>query len=181
MFPQITRFFWGDIDLRWFPEACLSHPRGAKGFYTVQHFIEGQTMPGSGVLDIVEWRQNKLTGKAMNGTTPLEMADALAKNAAEALRGVAELRRSQGQNKELRLTLGDMEAMGHLGNYYAAKIRAATELALFDKPPRWNSANRRCATCNSRWITGSDTPTSTRCSTSSRSCTTAWAGWTFPG
>jgi hypothetical protein len=133
VFPQITRFFWGDIDVRWFPEACLSHPRGAKGFYTVQHFIEGQTMPGSGVLDIVEWRQNKLTGKTMNGTTPLEVADALAKHAAEALRGVAELRRSQGQNKELRLTLGDMEAMGHLGNYYAAKIRAATDLALFDK------------------------------------------------
>lgn len=90
-------------------------------------------MPGSGVLDIVEWRQNKLTGKTMNGTTPLEVADALAKHAAEALRGVAELRRSQGQNKELRLTLGDMEAMGHLGNYNAAKIRAATDLALFDK------------------------------------------------
>ena len=42
----MTRFFWGDIDLRWFPEACLSHPR-YKGFYTVKHFVEGETMPGS--------------------------------------------------------------------------------------------------------------------------------------
>ena len=40
--PQVTRFFWGDIDLKWFPEACLSHPRH-KGFYTVKHFIEGET------------------------------------------------------------------------------------------------------------------------------------------
>ena len=35
--PQITRFFWGDIDLKWFPEASLSHPsRG--GYYTIRHF-----------------------------------------------------------------------------------------------------------------------------------------------
>ena len=133
VFPQITRFFWGDIDLRWFPEACLSHPRSAKGFYTVQHFIEGQTMPGSGVLDIVEWRHHKLAGQAMNGTSPLEVADLLAKHSTEALRMISELRRSQGQNKELRLTLDDMESMAHLGDYYAAKIRGAAELALFDK------------------------------------------------
>jgi len=49
VFPEITRFFWGDIDVRWFPEACLSHPR-AKGFYTVQHFVEGDTMPEAAFL-----------------------------------------------------------------------------------------------------------------------------------
>ena len=54
VFPEITRFFWGDIDLRWFPEACLDHPKAAKGFYTVAHFMDGETMPGSGTLDIVE-------------------------------------------------------------------------------------------------------------------------------
>jgi hypothetical protein len=133
VFPQITRFFWGDIDLRWFPEACLSHPRSAKGFYTVQHFVEGQTMPGAGVLDIVEWRQGKLAGRAPDGVTPLEIADTLARNAAQALSLVAELRRIRSDSKELRLTLGDMEAMAHLGNYYAAKIRGAAELSLFDR------------------------------------------------
>jgi hypothetical protein len=34
--------------------------------------------------------------------------------------------------KELRLTLGDIEAMAHLGLYYAEKVRAAADLALFD-------------------------------------------------
>jgi hypothetical protein len=34
--------------------------------------------------------------------------------------------------KELRLTLGDIEAMSDLARYYAAKIRGAAELALFD-------------------------------------------------
>ena len=38
VFPLITRFFWGDIDLRWFPEACLSHPRH-RGYYTARHFV----------------------------------------------------------------------------------------------------------------------------------------------
>jgi hypothetical protein len=133
VFPQITRFFWGDIDVRWFPEACLSHPRGAAGFYTVKHFIEGQTMPGSGVLNIVDWRQRLTAGQEMNGVTPPQVADGLAESAEKSLKMVAELRTRQGSNKELRLTLGDMEAMADLANYYAEKIRGADDLALFDK------------------------------------------------
>ena len=58
-FPHITRFFWGDIDVKWFPEACLSNP-SHKGYYTVRHFIEGGTMPGAGVLNIMEWRASTL-------------------------------------------------------------------------------------------------------------------------
>jgi hypothetical protein len=133
IFPQITRFFWGDIDVRWFPEACLSHPRGAAGFYTVKHFIEGATMPGSGILNIVDWRERTLGNRAMEGITPLQVADALTEDASKTLRMVGELRGRQGTNEELRLTLGDMEAMAELGNYYAEKIRGAAELALFDK------------------------------------------------
>lgn len=130
--PQITRFFWGDIDLKWFPEASLSHPR-YRGFYTVQHFVEGQTMPSSGILDIVEWRQRMLAGQPMNGVTPLQVAESLAKSATTTLKSVAELRGTKGMSKELISTLGDLEAMAHLGNYYAAKIRGAAELALFDR------------------------------------------------
>jgi len=136
VFPQITRFFWGDIDLRWFPEACLSHPKAAKGFYTVQNFIEGSTMPGAGVLSVTEWRRKKLAGAPMNGVTPLEIANALAATGSNSLRMLAGLRSKQGVNEELRLTLGDIEAMAHLANYYAAKIRGATDLALFDKSGR---------------------------------------------
>jgi hypothetical protein len=35
-------------------------------------------------------------------------------------------------SKELRLTLQDIEAMSHLGNYYASKIRGAVQLHLFE-------------------------------------------------
>ena len=133
IFPEITRFFWRDIDMMWFPEANLSHPIWYSGFYTVKHFIEGGTIPESGILNIVEWRKRRLAGQPMGGITPIEVADALAKSADTTLRMAAELRAKQGTNKELRLTLGDLEAMAHLGNYYAAKIRGACELAMFDK------------------------------------------------
>jgi hypothetical protein len=36
-------------------------------------------------------------------------------------------------NKELRLTLGDIKAMAYLGYYYSEKIAGATNLALFNK------------------------------------------------
>jgi hypothetical protein len=127
--PQVTRFFWGDIDLKWFPEACLSHPRH-KGFYTVKHFMEGESMPGAGVLNIRTWRDRLRDGKPMEGITPLQVAAALQEHAAATMKLVAELR--PANTKELRLTLGDYEAMAHLGNYYAEKILGAAQLALYD-------------------------------------------------
>jgi hypothetical protein len=132
-FPYITRFFWGDIDVKWFPEAC----RRKSGFYTVRHFIEGETMPGAGVLNIIEWRAHFLTDKKFNGVTPLEIAATLEANASNALRAMPQLRRAAvtpaGSAKEYTATLDDIEAMSHLGLYYAAKIRGACDLALFDK------------------------------------------------
>ncbi len=131
VFPELTRFFWGNIDLKWLPEACLSHPTH-KGFYTVRHFIEGEGMPESGNLTIREWRERLLAKQPMDGVGPLEVADNLRRHAERARRAVAELRPKQGPNKELRLTLGDIEAFGALGLYYAEKIEAACALALFD-------------------------------------------------
>jgi hypothetical protein len=120
--PRATTFSWGDIDVKWFPEGCTGHPNG-RGFYTVEKFMHGESMPGSGVLSIADF----LKGKP--GMTPQQVADELKANAAAALDLVAGLR--PVKNKELRLTLGDCEAMAHLGNYYAEKILGATDLALF--------------------------------------------------
>jgi hypothetical protein len=131
VFPEITRFFWGNIDLRWLPEACLSHPTH-KGYYTVRHFIEGEGMPGSGNLTIREWRERWLAQQPMDGTSPLEVAANLRRHAGAAQQSVTNLRPRQGSNKELRLTLGDIEAFAHLGFYYADKIEGACDLALFD-------------------------------------------------
>ncbi len=132
-FPYISRFFWGDIDVKWFPEAC----RRKNGFYNVRQFIEGETMPGAGVLNIIEWRTHFLTDKQFDGTTPLEIAATLQANGSNALAALPQLRRASvapaASAKEYAATLGDIEAMSQLGLYYAAKIRGACDLALFDK------------------------------------------------
>lgn len=131
-FPYITRFFWGAIDLLWFPEAC----RRKEGFYNVRHFVEGGTMPGAGVLNIREWRTGFLSGKMPPGVTPLEIAATLEVNATRALQALPGLRQATvapAAAREYAATLGDIEAMAHLGHYYAAKIRGACELALFDQ------------------------------------------------
>jgi hypothetical protein len=132
MFPYITRFFWGDIDLKWFPEAC----RRKTGFYTVRNFMEGGTMPGAGVLNIIEWRKGVLAKKQPEGVTPTEIAAMLHSSASGALAALPELGRATvtpaASAKEYAATLGDIEAMSHLGLYYAAKIRGACDLALFD-------------------------------------------------
>jgi hypothetical protein len=138
VFPEITRFHWGNIDLRWLPEACLSHPRH-KGFYTVRHFVEGECMPGEANLNIREWREGVLRQTAPQGVTPPQVAGNLRQHAAEALRGVAHIRKlpsASSPAKELRLTLGDIESFAHLGRYYAAKIDAACALALYDATTR---------------------------------------------
>jgi hypothetical protein len=57
-------------------------------------------------------------------------------------------------NRELRLTLGDYEAMAHLGNYYAEKILGATQLALYDStgaPERKQEAIAHLTTALDQW------------------------------
>lgn len=129
--PLITRFFWGDIDLKWFPEACWSHPRrkGGGGFYTVRHFMEGNTMPGSGVRCIRDWRADP---KAQ-GTSPLAIARTLDSAASDAFAAIEVLKESAPDDLELQKTLHDCEALARLGRYYADKIFGACSLALFDQ------------------------------------------------
>ncbi|MGC8887015.1 MAG: carbohydrate-binding family 6 protein [Verrucomicrobiia bacterium] len=130
--PQVTRFFWQDIDLKWFPEACLSHPRH-KGFYTVQHFIEGQTMPSSGIMNILDYRDALLNKKVVTGITPAEVAENLKNYSHSALRIISEVKTNfNNASVELRETIGDIKAVSYLGEYYSEKIVGAINLALYD-------------------------------------------------
>jgi hypothetical protein len=130
--PLTTRFFWGDIDLKWYPEACLRHP-GSKGFYTVRHFMEGSSMPGAEVLCIRDWRARPAAGQPAKQTTPLDIAKALDGAATETRASLDALRDAAKEDAELRKTVNDCEALAWLGRYYAAKIRGACALALFDQ------------------------------------------------
>ena len=131
--PLITRFFWGDIDVKWFPEGCV-RGLGHKGYLNVLDFAEGESMPGAGVLDIRQWRANLLAGRPMEGTTPLQIADALEGAGREALQSVSVLRAEtpRAHAVEFRKTLVDCESLGWLARFYAEKIRAACDLGLFD-------------------------------------------------
>jgi hypothetical protein len=152
--PQTTRFFWGDIDLKWYPEASLSHPN-QHGYYTVRNFVENDAMPDAGVLNVREWRFRVLNNKPMDGQTPPQVADALSGYSAETMRLLAELRRAaDAKDRELALTLGDYQAMAHLGDYYAEKIRAACDLALFDRSgdaAKRDSAVKHLETALTHW------------------------------
>jgi hypothetical protein len=135
--PQTTRFFWRDTDLNWLPEACARTDRTAgtgTHLYSVAEFMNGVTMPNAQILNIRQWRHRITNGVAMEATTPLEVADALAGFANSTLTLTRELRAEPTNlsTHELRQTIGDNEAMAHLGTYYAEKIRGACALALFD-------------------------------------------------
>ncbi|HWA86172.1 MAG TPA: hypothetical protein VG710_08125 [Opitutus sp.] len=131
--PLITRFFWGDIDVKWYPEGCV-RGLGHKGYLNVLDFAEGESMPGANVLNIRQWRANLLAGRPMNGTTPLQIADALEGAGREALQAVSSLHPQTPSNHavEFRKTLVDCESLGWLALFYAEKTRAACDLGLFD-------------------------------------------------
>lgn len=133
IFPWITRFVWGDIDLKWFPEANISHPTH-KGFFTVADYIEREPMPGSNIRNIYLWAKYRHEGRVDSLQSPLAVADTIARHAAEALAGLKELpTRKAGSFTQTDQTLGDIEAFAHIGNYYATKLKAACSLAQFDQ------------------------------------------------
>jgi hypothetical protein len=127
IFPLLTRFYWGALDFEWYPEACWSSP----GFETVQNFITPRWDPMQSSEDgdrpLLMSIKQYVNGDAANGRlNPEQVADLLQQYADDGLTRIQTL--SPGTNKELRLTLGDIKAMGHLGRYYAEKIRGATDL-----------------------------------------------------
>jgi hypothetical protein len=128
--PLMTRFYWGDLDFRWYPEASWSRD----GFATVQDLIDPKYNPMSatedGQLPRIMSVRAFVDGEAPDGRlTPLDVAVGLDRHADTALRHTARLTASS--DKELRLTLGDIRAMAWLGRYYAAKIRGAVDLCRY--------------------------------------------------
>ena len=129
--PLVNRFHWNDWDFMWAVEGCMDSGRG---FHTVDDFIKGKPMERSGMISIPEFVDLRLAERPVNQTTPVQVAQQLRKHAADTLSVLAQLRRKTPQpGKELRLTLADVEAMAHLGNYYSAKILGAVELCAFRK------------------------------------------------
>ena len=94
-----------------------------------------------------------VNGDAANGRlNPEQVADLLQQYADEGLTRIQAL--SPGTNKELRLTLGDIKAMAHLGRYYAEKIRGATDLYRYQSTwltDHYTNARVHLITASNHW------------------------------
>jgi hypothetical protein len=138
VYPITTGFHWGDLDFKWYIEACFSKPGSAEtasGFHDVNRFITLGTHPDTNYVSIPDYVDAVAEGKsgstAGSGTTPIQVSQQLHGHADKALAILDGL--PNVTDNELRLTLGDIRAMACLGKYYGHKIRGATELALYRK------------------------------------------------
>lgn len=131
-YPLTTGFHWGALDFQWYIEGCQSRAGPAEndtGYHDVNRFITLSPHAESGCLSISEYVEQTASGGASSKTTPLERANELDEHAEAALAGADGI--SVNDNESLRRTLADVKTMAYLGQFYADKIRGATELALY--------------------------------------------------
>jgi hypothetical protein len=136
IYPLVTGFHWGEFDFQWYIEGCRSRPgpaQKASGFHDVNRFITQGVHPGTDNVPIARYVAAMAKGESLSGTTPPQVAERIAGHADAALAALKALTppARASQCDELCKTLSDIRAMALLGNYYAAKIRGATELAFF--------------------------------------------------
>lgn len=130
IYPKVTGFHWGRLDFQWYIEGGKSRKGPAEnpaGFHDLNRFISLPPHAGTKYVSIPDYVENQSIEAGME--SPLDIADEILKHADEALSGVTKI--DYTDNKELRQTVKDIQAMSYLGKYYGCKIRAATNLALF--------------------------------------------------
>ncbi len=127
--PRVNRFYWRNWDHIWSVENSNSHKESFRG---IEAFAKGETMPGSGLLNVREFVQGELSGSMPTGITPLAVARRIDDDARKTLAGVDVLT-STTNGADLQAALDDMRSMALLGQYYADKIRAATDYGAFLK------------------------------------------------
>jgi hypothetical protein len=134
IFPWATRQIWGDIDLKWWPEACWSSEKSrTKGFITVRHVVEIEPVRGSNIINIAQWAQEFHSGKPSKLITPLQVAETLEYYARTAMDNLDMLPpRKEGSFSQTDQVLGDIELFVLIGAYYSHKIRAAAYIALYN-------------------------------------------------
>jgi hypothetical protein len=133
VYPLVTGFHWANFDFQWYIEACRSRPEPAKtasGFHSVETFINQPVHPGTDNLTIPQYVAGVMSGSVPAGTTPLQVADRIDAQV-EAVFAPNALPPPRANQREYAATAGDITMMANLGRYYAAKIRGATELALY--------------------------------------------------
>ena len=136
IYPLVTGFHWADFDFQWYIEGCRSRPGPAKtgtGFHSIETFIHQPVHPATDNIPIPAYVEGVIAGSIPPGTTPFQVADEIEARANAASAGMKTFsgQRLTTRQAEFEATVNDLLLMASLGRYYAAKIRGATELALF--------------------------------------------------
>ena len=125
--PTVNRFHWNNWDYQWSVEACID---ARIGFHDVLRFMTNPTLPEGDILNPVDYAKSQSDGKKSGHILPQDVISDIREAAAQTQEIVAELRKA-GNSLELSVLLDDLQSMSFLGQYYADKIEAAVELALF--------------------------------------------------
>ncbi len=145
VFPLITRFFWGSLDFKWYPEASYSQEKN--GYQGVRAFITPNYLPmgytgNDGDPQTIMSVKDFVDGIAPAGRlTPPDVANLLKQYANAGLLSVDGL--NPGTNKNLKETIGDIKAIASLGQHYAEKILGAVELYRHEKGDTTALANAK--------------------------------------
>ncbi len=131
VYPRVTGFHWGSLDFMWYIEgmrggAGYAKSKGAQtssGFHDVETFIKMPPHKYAGVQSISDF----IKGKTSADMSPLALADLLDRDVEAAMATTKEF--GLVKNKELRLTLDDINIICEMGRYYADKIRGSTYVA----------------------------------------------------
>ncbi len=132
IYPVTTGFHWGDVDYKWYIEGCRSRPEPAQtesGFHDVNRFITLPPHKETGYQSIPDYVNSCREKKPSGLISPIMVSDILHGHADSALVLVKAI--DTNGNKELMLTINDIQSMAYLGKYYAHKICGATHLALY--------------------------------------------------
>ena len=128
VYPKVTGLHWSPYDFQWYIEGCKGVPKTTKtksGFHDVNCFIAVDPLSTTGYQSISDYGDHP----DHDGVTPVDVAEQIHAHADAALKLIEPMK--HGDDKELRLTLGDIRTIAYLGKYYAHKIRGAAELAVF--------------------------------------------------
>lgn len=125
--PTVNCFHWNSWDYQWSVEACFDV---RNGFHDIQRFMDNPTLEGSGILNPLSYAESAARDQLVEGRTPYQVASEL-DGYAESVMEIAEQLQNTQNTNELAALLDDMLSMAFLGMYYSAKIKAATELALY--------------------------------------------------
>jgi len=156
VYPLVTGFHWADFDFQWYIEGCRSRPGPAKtasGFHSIETFIKQPVHPATNNIPIPAYVAGVIAKRIPPGITPFQVSDqidARADSVFAAFRQFWEPRFTE-QGAEFKATLTDMLLMASLGKYYAAKIRGATELALFRETQLEEHRTKAVEHMNAAW------------------------------